>query len=130
MFGRFHVSNCHLLDNFPLELGPVNMLFERGKAKYTFPSGSEYFLLDCLLNHEKFYLFEQCLTHILSSLGACHPANDNNSAFSGASSPEPEPETYEQVSFLCRPAFQQMTAPQSQRLCMSQHTSPPNLQVQ
>ncbi|KAJ9060313.1 hypothetical protein DSO57_1032147 [Entomophthora muscae] len=103
-FGRSHVSNCHLLDNFPLDLGPANVLFERDKAKYAFSSGSEYFLLDCLLNHEKFYLFEQCLTHILSSLSACHPANDNNSAPSGASSPEPEPETYEQTSSLRRPA--------------------------
>ncbi|KAJ9052859.1 hypothetical protein DSO57_1029920 [Entomophthora muscae] len=120
MFGRSHVSNCHLMDNFSLDLGPVNVLFERNKAKYAFPPGSEYSLLDCLLNHEKFYLFEQCLTHILSSLGPCHSVADNNSGSSRASSPEPEPEAHEQIPVLCRPASQQMTAPQSQQLRMSQ----------
>ncbi|KAJ9050383.1 hypothetical protein DSO57_1014824 [Entomophthora muscae] len=129
MFGRSHVSNCHLLDNFPLDLGPVNVLFERDKAKYAFPPGSEYSLLDCLLNHGKFYLFEQCLTHILSSLGPCHPVADNNSGSSRASSPEPEPEAHEQIPVLRRPASQQMTASQSQQLCMSQHTPSPNLRV-
>ncbi|KAJ9059854.1 hypothetical protein DSO57_1037243 [Entomophthora muscae] len=130
MFGRSHVSNCHLLDNFSLDLGPVNVLFECDKAKYAFPSGSEYSLLDCLLNHGKFYLFEQCLTHILSSLGTRHPMADNNSGSSRASSPEPEPEAHEQVPVLRRPASQQMTAPQSQRLCMLQRTLSPNLRVQ
>ncbi|KAJ9065728.1 hypothetical protein DSO57_1016469 [Entomophthora muscae] len=51
-----HVSNCHLLNGFPLDLGPVNVLFECDKAKYAFSLGSEYSLLDCLLNHGKFYL--------------------------------------------------------------------------
>ncbi|KAJ9052122.1 hypothetical protein DSO57_1037335 [Entomophthora muscae] len=83
MFGRSHVSNCHLLDNFPLDLGPANVLFEHDQAKYAFSSGSEYSLLDCLLNHGKFYLFEQCLTHILSSLGPRHPVADNNSGLVG-----------------------------------------------
>ncbi|KAJ9071225.1 hypothetical protein DSO57_1039173 [Entomophthora muscae] len=129
MFGRSHVSNCHLLDDFPLDLGPVNVLFERKKAKYAFSPGSEYSLLDCLLNHEKFYLFEQCLTHILSSLGPCHPVADNNSGSSRASFPEPEPEAHEQIPVLRRPASQQMTAPQSQRLHMSQRTPSPNLRV-
>ncbi|KAJ9056566.1 hypothetical protein DSO57_1031713 [Entomophthora muscae] len=123
MFGRSHVSNCHLLDNFFLDLGPVNVLFERNKTKYTFPPGSEYSLLDCLLNHGKFYLFEQCLTHILSSLGTRHPIADNNSSSSRASSPEPEPEAHEQVPILRRPASQQMTAPQSQQLRMSQRST-------
>ncbi|KAJ9083792.1 hypothetical protein DSO57_1031157 [Entomophthora muscae] len=130
MFGRSHVFNCHLLDNFPLDLGPVNVFFELDKTKYAFLPGSEYSLLDCLLNHGKFYLFEQCLTHILSSLGACHPMADNNSSFSRVSSPEPELEAHEQVSILRRPASQQMTAPQSLQLCMLQRTPPPNLRVQ
>ncbi|KAJ9048699.1 hypothetical protein DSO57_1032382 [Entomophthora muscae] len=54
---------------------------------------------------------------------------DNNSSSSRASSPEPEPEAHEQVPILRRPASQQMTAPQSQRLRMSQRTPPPNLRV-
>ncbi|KAJ9050005.1 hypothetical protein DSO57_1018594 [Entomophthora muscae] len=128
-FGRSHVSKCHLLDDFPLDLGHINVLFECDKAKYVFSPGSEYSLLDCLLNHKKFYLFEQCLTHILSFLGACHPMADNNSSSSRASSPEPEPEAHEQVPVLRRPASQQLTAPQSQQLCMSQCTPLPNLRV-
>ncbi|KAJ9066695.1 hypothetical protein DSO57_1007195 [Entomophthora muscae] len=110
MFDCSHVFNCHLLDDFPLDLGLVNVLFERNKTKYAFPPGSEYSLLDCLLNHGKFYLFEQCLTHILSSLGARHPMADNNSSSSRASSPEPELEAHEQVLILRRLASQQMTA--------------------
>ncbi|KAJ9048999.1 hypothetical protein DSO57_1029087 [Entomophthora muscae] len=110
MFGCSHVFNCNFLDNFPLDLGPVNVLFECNKAKYAFLPDSEYSLLDCLLNHGKFYLFRQCLPHILSSLGLCHPVADNNSGSSRASTPEPEPEAHEQISALRRPASQKMIA--------------------
>ncbi|KAJ9087393.1 hypothetical protein DSO57_1033737 [Entomophthora muscae] len=100
-----------------IDLGTVNVLFERDKAKYTFSPGSEYSLLDCLLNHG-------------NSLGPRHPVADNNSSSSRASSPEPELEAHKQLSVLHRPASQQLTAPQSQRLHMSQCTPSPNLRVQ
>ncbi|KAJ9059648.1 hypothetical protein DSO57_1039345 [Entomophthora muscae] len=59
-----------------------------------------------------------------------YPVADNNSSSSRASSPEPELEAHKQVSVLHRPASQQLTAPQSQRLHMSQCTPSPNLRVQ
>ncbi|KAJ9084003.1 hypothetical protein DSO57_1028631 [Entomophthora muscae] len=122
-FGRSHVSKCHLLDNFPLDLGHVN-------TKYVFPPGSEYSLLDCLLNHGKFYLFEQCLTYILSSLGSRHPVADNNSGFSRASFSEPELEAHEHVPVLHRPASQQLTALNLNNFACHNSIPPPNLWVQ
>ncbi|KAJ9058700.1 hypothetical protein DSO57_1009779 [Entomophthora muscae] len=73
-------------------------------TKYVFSAGSEYSLLDCLLNHGKFYLFKQCLTHILSSLGLQQPVPDAKNASSRASSPEPKRKALASVPALHRPA--------------------------
>lgn len=65
-FGRSHIDGCGLLDDFPCSLAAARVLFERDKVKWAFHPGSEYSLLDCLLNHGWFDLFEQAYWHVLS----------------------------------------------------------------